>query len=279
MKKKLLTTAILLVAAVALVVTTMLATFAYLTSTTAVSNTFTVGNITIQMFESKVNPDGTKVNPDSDVKDADGNSYHLVPGSSYIKDPTIYVAPKSDDCYLFIKVRNQIRPVEDGHMNAADGDALTMREQLKANGWIDVYHITNDETIYCYKGTPTTGVTLTAETAAGVNDKVASVVKYSESQTAIDLFETFTIDKDANLNSIGGAKVTITAFAIQGDINVGGADSLNGTATLKELQKLWNIVSGEIEFETVIIPNSVIDDDENVINNPDLKSPSVPVNG
>lgn len=276
MKKKLLTTAILLVAAIALVVTTMLATMAYLTSTTAVSNTFTVGNITIQMFESKVDSDGNVIET-GDKKTADGNSYHLVPGSTYTKDPTIYVAPNSDDCYLFIKVRNQIRSVEDGHFKPDGNDAETMRDQLKANGWIDVYHISNDETIYCYKGTPAEGVTLSAESETDVTAKVASVVKTSATEQAIDLFETFTIDKDAVLTTLGGAKVTITAFAIQGDIKVDGTDALDETATLKELQKLWNIVSGEIEFETVIIPNDVINAATNVIVSPDLKNPSITI--
>ena len=76
MKKKLLTTTILVIAAIALVASTMLATIAYLTSSTAVSNTFTVGDVKIEMYESKVNPDGEKIDPDSPAKTADGNSYH-----------------------------------------------------------------------------------------------------------------------------------------------------------------------------------------------------------
>ena len=247
MKKKLLTTTILVIAAIALVASTMLATIAYLTSSTAVSNTFTVGDVKIEMYESKVNPDGEKIDPDSTAKTADGNSYHLSPGHTYVKDPSVFVDSTSDDCYLFIKTRNQISHLEDGNIPPQTEDKPTMRQQLFDRGWKALYQTETGEVIYCYKGD--------AEELSG--DKIATYVKKpATGKKQIDLFKTFTIDKEADISKSGGAKVTITAFAIQ----TKGIDisSEIEPGTFQYMCRLWNIVSGEFSFENVIIPDSVI---------------------
>ena len=57
-KKKITTALIVVVAAVALVAISIAGTIAFLTSSSAVSNTFTVGNVFIEMFESPVDEDG-----------------------------------------------------------------------------------------------------------------------------------------------------------------------------------------------------------------------------
>ena len=243
MKKNNLTKALLLTAAaVALVCVTVLSTVAFLSESAAVSNTFTVGNVSIEMFESPVNTDG-QIDPT--LKDAfqadtaytkktsDGNSYHLVPGKTFDKDPSVYVKADSEDCYIFIKARNQIRPIE-------DQDEPTMREQLIANNWVEIYNISADESLYVYKGTE-----------ALPDGDIAGVVKKDANERKIDLFETFTVAEQADISKLGGAKVTITAFAIQGDLN----NSIEKSGTLTEMQQLWNVVSGEFEFETVIIPD------------------------
>ena len=54
MKKKLITAALLTVAAITLVVATVFTTLAFLADSSAVSNTFTVGNVGIDMKESPV---------------------------------------------------------------------------------------------------------------------------------------------------------------------------------------------------------------------------------
>jgi len=254
MKKNLTKALLLTLGAVALVCVSVFSTIAYLSESAAVSNTFTVGNVSIEMFESPVLENG-KIDPalkdafqaatDYTKKTSDGNSYHLVPAQEFDKDPSIYVKADSEDCYIFIKARNQIRPIEDGNMmrdgENADTDALTMKEQLLAKGWKEIYKISADESLYVYKGTD----------ATLPDGDFAGVVRKSSSEQKIDLFETFTVDAQADISKLGGAKVTITAFAIQGDIN----DSISDSCTLTEIQQLWNIVSGEFAFETVIIPD------------------------
>lgn len=82
--------------AIALVGASVMGTMAYLTDNDTVTNTFTVGNVDITLDEADVKPDGTKES-ENRVKD---NEYHLLPGHTYIKDPTVTVVEGSEDAYV-----------------------------------------------------------------------------------------------------------------------------------------------------------------------------------
>lgn len=83
---------------VVLTAVTAFGTYAYLTDKDADVNTFTVGSVQIDLDEAKVNEDGTYViNHDNRVKE---NKYHLIPGHSYIKDPTVTVKGGSSETYV-----------------------------------------------------------------------------------------------------------------------------------------------------------------------------------
>lgn len=111
-KRKKISQAILMICgALLLVCTTIGATLAYLTSTDSVKNTFTVGNIGIILDEAKVNLVGEPLKNDSiveNVVDADRvktNSYKLLPGLEYVKDPTVTVLANSEECYVRVLVK------------------------------------------------------------------------------------------------------------------------------------------------------------------------------
>lgn len=82
-------------------------TLAYFTDDATVTNTFTVGKVTITMDETDVNIYGEK---DGDTR-VTANEYKLIPGRSYTKDPTIRVGADSEDCYLFVTIDNGISGV------------------------------------------------------------------------------------------------------------------------------------------------------------------------
>ena len=87
---------ILVVGIVAILCCTLSGTIAWLTSTTdPVVNTFTYGDINIEISETDTN-DG-----DNDVNT---NIYEMVPGNEITKDPIITVSANSEDCYLFIQL-------------------------------------------------------------------------------------------------------------------------------------------------------------------------------
>ena len=116
MKKKL-TTVLAIVLVVALSVA---GTYAYLTDKTAtIKNTFTVGNVNIDLTETW----NTDTNNDGK---ADAWKMQLIPGTSAKKDPTVTVLGGSEKCYLFVKFEEKNSPTT----------YLTYTSTLTdANGW------------------------------------------------------------------------------------------------------------------------------------------------
>lgn len=102
MKKSLLTIlCMILVAAVS-----VFGTLAYLTDRDSVANTFTVGQVDIDLDEADVDKDGELI-LDEDGEPVDrvkGNEYHLLPGQTYIKDPTLTVRKDSEESYIRMMV-------------------------------------------------------------------------------------------------------------------------------------------------------------------------------
>jgi predicted ribosomally synthesized peptide with SipW-like signal peptide len=89
MKKKSILTIVLSLVLVGVI--SVGATMAYLTSMTDIKvNTFTIGDVKIQLDE-----------PKWDAKDA---SHNFVPGVTLPKDPTVTVKANSEDCYVFMFV-------------------------------------------------------------------------------------------------------------------------------------------------------------------------------
>lgn len=99
MKKR---TIALLLAVVMLFGATVGGTIAWLTAKTEeVTNTFTFGDITIDLYETKVDENGDPVTPEATTKE---NAYKLIPGQTSVKDPKVLVEAGSEKCYVFVKV-------------------------------------------------------------------------------------------------------------------------------------------------------------------------------
>lgn len=130
--------ALLIVVAMLLVaVISVTATIAYLKSQTdIVENTFTVGNVKITLDEEDV--DESSPEKARDIQ----NIYHLVPGRTYTKDPTVHVAANSEDAYLFVKV-----VIADGFDALLDGKSIT--QQMTDNGWVA---LNGHAGVYVYTG-------------------------------------------------------------------------------------------------------------------------------
>lgn len=108
-------------------------TLAWLTDTTdPVTNTFTVGDIDLTLKETPYNSDGTYGTPAENVE----NSYPLIPGNSYKKDPVVEVAAGSEDCYLFVKI------VEANNPGTYLNYTLALDGWTQLNGQTGVYYRT-----------------------------------------------------------------------------------------------------------------------------------------
>ena len=105
MKKKLIA---IIALVVVLAVAAVGASLAYFTDETEVAeNTFTVGKVKISLDEAKVNEEGQPVDESGEVVEdpADAervleNTYDLLPGLTYTKDPTVTVEAGSRECYV-----------------------------------------------------------------------------------------------------------------------------------------------------------------------------------
>ena len=211
MKKKLLTASVLVLCAVALVVGSVFATVAYLTASSGVSNVFTVGSVGITMYETKVNPDGTV---DDDTVTTDTNSYHLVPNTTYVKNPTIKITSllEQDEMYLFVKSSNQIRSAEAGNVDE-NSPKKTMRQQMRDNGWVEFVRSQDGVEIVWVYGTRDVDTGVITPTA--VNPTSTQQNDPSKPAGIFVLCEEFTIHEKANVSLYGAASVNFTAFAIQ----------------------------------------------------------------
>ncbi len=159
-------------------------TVAYLTSTSAqVTNTFSVGNVNITLDEKDVT-NGT-------TGRVTENSYKLIPGSDYEKDPTVHVKTPSERCYVFIKVENGLGTAE----KAAGGAYKTIAEQMAEKGWNPV---AGHAGYYCYK----------------------DVVDASAADVNLVVFEQFGIKgelSDTEYAALNGKTIKLIACAIQAE--------------------------------------------------------------
>lgn len=91
----------MILAVVMLMTACVAGTLAWLQDKTdSVVNTFTVGNIDIELDEVIV-VDGV-VDAEGD-RTTSGNSYKMIPGQTYTKDPEVRVLAGNEECYLFVK--------------------------------------------------------------------------------------------------------------------------------------------------------------------------------
>ena len=170
----------LVLCAALLVAGSVAATLAYLTSKTeVVTNTFSVGNVEITLDEAPVDENGKAVSGNRVTE----NSYKLIPGHEYDKDPTVHVAAGSEESWLFVKVVDEIAAIQ---------DATTVADQMAAEGWTLVSGQTN---VYAYKTT----------------------VVGDEDVLVFDGFKIKSDVKNDELATYAGKTITVQAYAVQKD--------------------------------------------------------------
>lgn len=118
-------------------------TFAYLhNASEIVENTFTIGKIKLSLDEAKVNIHGKPIDysgQEVDLKYAPrvlGNEYKLIPGKTYVKDPTVRVSDDSEACVLFLVLYIPPALREVLYYNSSTGDDTKYIDvQMRKHGW------------------------------------------------------------------------------------------------------------------------------------------------
>ena len=198
---------LLTLCAVVLVIATVFGTMAYLTSTDEVQNTFTVGQVKITLDEAKVNPDGTlvyKEDGQTPVDRVSTNSYKLLPGHTYNKDPMVTVLKGSEPSYVKMTVT---------FSKANELDAIFAPDGAKLTSIFNGYDATN----WIAKG----------NTKDATADTRTYEFWYKETVSAPDadvpldaLFDSITVPGEITneqLATIEGMTITVNAYAIQAD--------------------------------------------------------------
>ena len=173
---------LLIVVALALVVSLAIGgTYAWLTDKESVTNTFTVGNI------------------DIDLDETTGDEYKMVPGTDLAKDPKITVEKGSEPCWLFAQL------VEENGKGPVSGKELlsyTVRDPWKLlDGTTNVYYTEVDASA------ASADIELYVLTGKGEGDLKNGFVTISEDMTKGDM--------DAIAESEKYPTLTVTAYAIQ----------------------------------------------------------------
>ena len=198
MKKKFLVACLCVALAVLTIAGT---TLAYLTSQDEVINTFTVGKVEIKLDEAKANADGTLVEGADRVK---ANSYKLIPGHTYNKDPMVTVLKGSESSYIKMTVTFTKAAELDAIFAPTGADLTSIFTGYNAANWIAKGN-TEDTTAntrtyeFWYKET------VAAPTADVALDALFDQIKAPDSLT------------NSDLNNLKDLKITVNAYAIQAD--------------------------------------------------------------
>ena len=192
---------LLTLCAVLLVTASVLGTMAFLTSNDEVVNTFSVGSVAIKLDEAKANPDGTLVEGADRVK---ANSYKLLPGHTYNKDPMVTVLSGSESSYIKMTVTFSKAKELDAIFDPNGATLTSIFNNYDSTNWIYKGNTENDNMNtrtyeFWYKetvGAPTADVALDA------------------------LFDSITVPgtiTNEQLATIEGMTITVNAYAIQAD--------------------------------------------------------------
>ena len=185
---------------VTVITVSVMGTLAYLTDQQTVVNTFTVGQVYIAVDEAKANTDGTK---DGEER-VTANEYHLIPGQTYIKDPTMTVKADSEEAYVRMLVSINCKTALDAIFAPDGANLLSIFDGYDAATWI-----------------------CKAETVDTTKDTITYEFRYKEtvdaSESADDivldaLFDSFTVPETMDgedLKSIQGLTITVEGHAIQ----------------------------------------------------------------
>jgi len=209
---------LLLLCVVLMVGASVFGTLAYLTDAEAVTNTFTVGSIGLKLDEADVKTDGTLDHPTNRVQ---ANDYHLLPGHTYIKDPTVTVEAKSEESYIRMLVTFNFSSQLDAIFPGVD--LTTIFNDYSSANW-RLNGVKEDETA----NTRTYEFRYVGEEHKGTK---AGTVEKTETEIKLDaLFDSFTlpgaitkeqlatlVTKDAQGNITDQFTINVVAHAIQAD--------------------------------------------------------------
>lgn len=242
MKKKSL---IMLLSAMLVIATAAMGTIAYLTDSKNITNTFTVGNVAIELDETVVDENGVPQDADNDGtndRTYEGNDYRLVPGKTYTKDPTVTVKAGSEESYvrMILHITNRANVIE------VFGEDFKVEDILKdyhPEVWVPVGRVDGEDIIsYEFRYA-----------------QPVDTLEQTEDEVLAPLFTGFTVPgelKNEELAKLADMKIVVEGHAIQ-TATFTAADYIAEGITDEEAAKLavdaaWNAFHAQYNSETII---------------------------
>lgn len=172
-------------------------TLAFLYGTQEVNNTFTYGDISIDLTETDTGLDDDD-NPDT-------NQYEMYPGQAIEKDPTVSVNADSMDCWLYVEINES-------------GKFADFMEYTVADGWLPLEGVAG---VYYRK----------VDSAPETQDY--PVLQNNQ----VNMKESVTLNMLASLTDADYPRLTFTAYAVQRDASIANtADPVSAWALLTEVR-------------------------------------------
>lgn len=115
--------------------------------TMEVQNTFTVGDINIDLQETVYNPStGKNDTLSAKTNNVGNNQFKIIPGTQQTKDPKVIVAAGSEDCYVFVQITAVNTTVENLTYKVGTGETtenVTFVQWAIADGWTKLDGVDN----------------------------------------------------------------------------------------------------------------------------------------
>lgn len=214
--------------AAVLVVGSIAGTMAYLTDKDEVKNTFTVGQVYINLDEANVDELGRPYSADSkgqkdnedrligvtgdEVDRVKSNSYKLIPGCGYVKDPTVTVLKGSEESYVKMTVTVSFSKELDAIFAANNIGLTDVFEGYKSANWIycgNVEDATENTRTYTFLYKET----VAAPDADAQLEALFDAIKVPGTVTKEQLTTLCTSDEDGKVKD--QMTITVNAYAVQ----------------------------------------------------------------
>lgn len=211
-------------------------TVAWLMDTTdTVTNTFTVGNIDIELKEYDFE-DGSTTELGTTEITTNADDYKILPGTEQPKNPFVRVLANTEKCYLFLQVQEKNNSIVEG----AATQYITY--SVDASVWDPLM---NGDTQVSVNGVPVWYREHDVINTSAVTHNVLTdmTVSYSEDLTKEDIEKLYTKDEDGNIIAIDGSKkpeLIFKAFAVQKEA---ASNALEAWNKIAEGEKLGYVAS------------------------------------
>ena len=196
--------------------------------TDEVQNTFTVGNINIDLKETVNGVDSS-----AKTNRVENDTFKIIPGTTQPKDPTVIVEKNSEDCYVFVEITAVNTTVENLTYKVGSNEFtenVTFVQWAIADGWTELDGVEN-----VYYREYTSGNKETYAVLAG--DKVSYSKDLTKAQ--IDALQNYIEETSTDNPAEGLPSLTFKAYAVQMDYS-----NSDGNAAKFTAQEAWNVANG-----------------------------------